>query len=103
MSASHRFLHRAAALLSSAALAFGLSCASAIPAFADATAPCQLTDDQREAYEADGTLDQRLAHAEELGHDRPSLGAHRSSAPARVGRLPAGEFGAVQLGGRYAN
>ena len=72
MSASHRFLHRAAALLSSAALAFGLSCASAIPAFADATAPCQLTDDQREAYEADGTLDQRLARAEELGHDRPS-------------------------------
>ena len=72
MSASHRFLHRAAALLSSAALAFGLSCASAISAFAEAAVPCQLTDDQREAYEADGTLDQRLARAEELGHDRPS-------------------------------
>ncbi|MBM6778860.1 hypothetical protein H6A16_05040 [Collinsella tanakaei] len=72
MSASHRFLYRAAALLSSAALAFGLSCASVIPAFAETVASCQLTDDLRGEYEADGTLDQRLARAEELGHDRPS-------------------------------
>lgn len=36
--------------------------------------PCMLTDEQRAAYEADGTLDARIAYQESLRNDRPSEG-----------------------------
>lgn len=36
--------------------------------------PCILTDEQRAAYEADGTLDARIAYQESLRNDRPSEG-----------------------------
>lgn len=36
--------------------------------------PCMLTDEQRAAYEADGTLEARIAYQESLRNDRPSEG-----------------------------
>lgn len=36
--------------------------------------PCMLTDERRAAYEADGTLDARIAYQESLRNDRPSEG-----------------------------
>ena len=36
--------------------------------------PCMLTDEQHAAYEADGTLEARIAYQESLRNDRPSEG-----------------------------
>ena len=63
------------------ATAMAITCAS-MPdrAFADeggvveGTSPCVPTEQQIEAYRADGSLDERVQAAERLGHERPSVG-----------------------------
>lgn len=60
-----------------AALAIGLAQPPAA-AFAheadDGTSTCTITDEQRAAYEADGTLAEREAYQEALGNDQPDSG-----------------------------
>ena len=71
---AHRFIRLCALLI--------LICAAALllpwgrPALGAETdeSPCMLTDEQRAAYEADGTLEARIAYQESLRNDRPSEG-----------------------------
>ena len=55
-------------LIATALVAGAFALAPVRPA---AASPCQLTEEQREAYEADGTLDERLEFAEALDLDQP--------------------------------
>lgn len=55
-------------LIATALVAGAFALAPARPA---AASPCQLTEEQREAYEADGTLGERLEFAEALDLDQP--------------------------------
>ena len=48
--------------------------------------PCMLTDEQRAAYEADGTLEARIAYQESLRNDRPSKDS--SARPWNVSEPP---------------
>ena len=62
-----------AAALTLAFASFALDAASAPAAFADEAAgsPCQPTSEDLARYEADGTLAERQAFQDALGHDRP--------------------------------
>lgn len=76
--------HQARIIASSvvAAIALALAFAAApAPAFAvdaagtyDQGSPCVPTEEQIEAYRADGSLDERVQTAERLGHEQPSVG-----------------------------
>lgn len=71
---SDRFSRCATGLVASAALVLGMLGFSATPAHASASvsSPCIPTEEQLATYEADGTLDERMAHAEELDLGSPS-------------------------------
>lgn len=71
---AHRFIRLCALLILICAAALLLPWGrSALGAETDES-PCMLTDEQRAAYEADGTLDARIAYQESLRNDRPSEG-----------------------------
>ena len=76
--------HQAKIIASGAVAAIALALAFAAapaPAFAvdaagtyDQGSPCVPTEEQIEAYRADGSLDERVQTAERLGHEQPSVG-----------------------------
>lgn len=76
--------HQAKIIASGAVAAIALALAFAAapaPAFAvdaagayDQGSPCVPTEEQIEAYRADGSLDERVQAAERLGHEQPSVG-----------------------------
>lgn len=76
--------HQAKIIASGAVAAIALALAFAAapaPAFAvdaaevgDQSSPCVPTEEQIEAYRADGSLDERVQTAERLSHEQPSVG-----------------------------
>lgn len=67
--------HQAKIIASGAVAAVALALAFAVDAAGayDQGSPCVPTEEQIEAYRADGSLDERVQTAERLGHEQPSV------------------------------
>ncbi len=89
--------HQAKIIASGAVAAIALALAFAAapaPAFAvdaagayDQGSPCVPTEEQIEAYRADGSLDERVQAAERLGHEQPSVGLTQQALARQVAVL----------------